>query len=441
MNPWFYFIMGVALSLLVWLISRFVSNRKENTTVLKKQKKTFENYNDRQHQRDGLNEALKKRHEQQRNFNEVLRRRQEQQGNLDKKSATPPLLRQPTNPILRPRMLPPSNKYSPPPSLRKDGSPFIPKPYIAKPSDPIKNKGESDKAKSKPARLWLPETNEARIEPEVKKTKTPVDRRQTDVALALSSPAIVTPQQNFMIRFAAYPESEEENTRQMLTLLSPANTNYLGLDYCKWKTNTEVTVKLYSEFLKVDKPIQSFTWMGKRKILNYNVAVLENAPPQGYIDVDADILIADITIAHLSFSQKIGANPSVDVISIKTRPYKSAFASYAREDSNLVVGRLSEIEQNGIKIFWDRLNLHNHEKWKSQLENAIKDSEAFLLFWSSHASQSEWVNWEWQTALQHKGLRSIEPHPLEGPDEAPPPDELKELHFDDKYLYFRNRNK
>ena len=265
MNPWFYFIMGVALSLLVWLISRFVSNRKENTTVLKKQKKTFENYNDRQHQRDGLNEALKKRHEQQRNFNEVLRRRQEQQGNLDKKSATPPLLRQPTNPILRPRMLPPSNKYSPPPSLRKDGSPFIPKPYIA--------------------------------------------------------------------------------------------------------------------------------------------------------------------------------NPSVDVISIKTRPYKSAFASYAREDSNLVVGRLSEIEQNGIKIFWDRLNLHNHEKWKSQLENAIKDSEAFLLFWSSHASQSEWVKGEWQTALQHKGLRSIEPHPLEGPDEAPPPDELKELHFDDKYLYFRNRNK
>ncbi len=72
-----------------------------------------------------------------------------------------------------------------------------------------------------------------------------------------------------------------------------------------------------------------------------------------------------------------------------------------------------------------------------QLEKEIKERDAFLLFWSTHAKQSEMVTWEWRTALNHKGSEGIEPHPLNPVSEAQPPDELKHLHFGDVYMHVR----
>ena len=39
------------------------------------------------------------------------------------------------------------------------------------------------------------------------------------------------------------------------------------------------------------------------------------------------------------------------------------------------------------------------------------------------------VDWEWRTALKFKGIEGIDPHPLDPVADAPPPEELKDLHF------------
>lgn len=260
-----------------------------------------------------------------------------------------------------------------------------------------------------------------------------------DVSLAISCPDAVVPNQHFTIRFAAYPEQQEEKIKNLFEDLSPEAKNIFGIEYCQWKRDTEILVRLYSTHLIVEQEIQKFIWKGKHKILNFDVSVPEDTPVGKYITVKVDVLIADITIANLRLSLKIDVDGSGKEIFIKGKPYESAFASYAREDNDLVIGRLSEIERNGVKIFWDRLSLKPGEFWNNQLKTAIRDREIFLLFWSSNAKKSEWVEWEWRTALEYKGIEGIEPHPIEDPISAPPPDDLKALHFDDKYLYFKNR--
>ena len=73
-----------------------------------------------------------------------------------------------------------------------------------------------------------------------------------------------------------------------------------------------------------------------------------------------------------------------------------------------------------------------------RLEEEIVARDAFYLFWSSHARESEWVEREWRIALQRKGLEFIEPVPLESPTSAPPPTELACLHFDEWTLAYES---
>ena len=47
------------------------------------------------------------------------------------------------------------------------------------------------------------------------------------------------------------------------------------------------------------------------------------------------------------------------------------------------------------------------------------------------------MEWEWKLALRKKGLGFIDPVPLEDPDKVPPPAELADLHFGDKWLAFK----
>jgi hypothetical protein len=98
---------------------------------------------------------------------------------------------------------------------------------------------------------------------------------------------------------------------------------------------------------------------------------------------------------------------------------------------------LSEIQRNGIEVFVDCLSLHPGDEWKPKLETEIHERELFLLFWSIHAKTSAWVTWEWKTALRHKGISGIDPHPLDPVSQAEPPKELMSLNFGDPYVLVR----
>jgi hypothetical protein len=90
----------------------------------------------------------------------------------------------------------------------------------------------------------------------------------------------------------------------------------------------------------------------------------------------------------------------------------------------------------------DCLSLNPGEEWKPRLEREIIDRNTFLLFWSANARDSEYVDWEWRTALKHKGIDGIHPHPLDPVSDAKPiPEELKSLHFEDPHNLLRKAYK
>jgi len=86
-----------------------------------------------------------------------------------------------------------------------------------------------------------------------------------------------------------------------------------------------------------------------------------------------------------------------------------------------------------MDVFLDCLSIRPGEKWKETLREEISRRDVFWLFWSRHALSSEWVDWEWRTALAEKTLDGIQPHPLEPADLAPPPPELADLQFGSLY--------
>ena len=87
------------------------------------------------------------------------------------------------------------------------------------------------------------------------------------------------------------------------------------------------------------------------------------------------------------------------------------------------------------------LTLEPGDRCEKQLYRHIEESDLFLLFWSTAASNSEWVLKEVRYALRHKGgddlaMPEIKPVVIEGPPPPAPPTELAHLHFNDYFLYF-----
>ncbi|MEI6502716.1 MAG: toll/interleukin-1 receptor domain-containing protein, partial [Armatimonadota bacterium] len=76
------------------------------------------------------------------------------------------------------------------------------------------------------------------------------------------------------------------------------------------------------------------------------------------------------------------------------------------------------------------------DRWEPALLKFINDSDVMLLFWSQAAEQSQAVANEWQYALATKGDDFIVPVVIQGPPVAPPPPELRHLHFSDRIVYF-----
>lgn len=261
--------------------------------------------------------------------------------------------------------------------------------------------------------------------------------RPRPVYLGASLPKAARPGEEFTARFIAYTETFESLVESQLQNLSPRSVNHLRLKECQWKESTRVSVSLYGEHLLIPYPVETFVWNGGHRLLDFDVRV-DPAAPATVTIAKFDVAIAGITVAKIRIDLAITPNADSQLKQVvKARPARTAFASYASEDRDRVCDRLSEIERNGIKVFLDCLSLHPGEEWKPRLEREIKNRELFLLFWSTYASQSEWVTWEWKTALREKGLSAIDPHPLAPEFEAPPPAELKSLHFNDRYMLVR----
>ncbi len=203
-----------------------------------------------------------------------------------------------------------------------------------------------------------------------------------------------------------------------------------------------VSVRLSVSGLKVAGGTQSLVWVGEPCNLSFVVQVPADAAP-GPHPAKASIAVNGIAIGALNFLLPVAAAEEARVLDTRLRPadgavsaLRSAFASYAGEDRPEMLARVQGMKAVApdLDVFIDALSLRAGERWMARIEAELRARDGLFLFWSPAASRSEWVRFEWQCMLGHKGLDAIAPVPLADPRDAPPPGELAALHFNDIYL-------
>ena len=111
--------------------------------------------------------------------------------------------------------------------------------------------------------------------------------------------------------------------------------------------------------------------------------------------------------------------------------YEDIFASYAREDLEVVEHLKERYAALGLYLFVDLDDLRSGAMWRPELFKRIDSSDLFQLFWSNSSKHSGYVEIEWEHALRAqeiKGGRFIRPVYWEEPIPEVPC-ELAEINF------------
>jgi hypothetical protein len=122
----------------------------------------------------------------------------------------------------------------------------------------------------------------------------------------------------------------------------------------------------------------------------------------------------------------------------RVQRFQKPFLSYAAEDRVSVLKAAQMLRALNMEYFQDILNLSPGERWEQKLYSEIRNCDVFLLFWSQHARDSQWVIREAEFALACRDASSnterspeIVPILLEGPPAPLPPATLSAIHFND----------
>jgi hypothetical protein len=227
--------------------------------------------------------------------------------------------------------------------------------------------------------------------------------------------------------------------KQVQTLMGPSHEQVLDIvpdGPAAWRVGTPFTVRMSGRSFAVEPAEQTFAWGGGKNIVPFAVRAMPEAAGPAVLSVL--VLVEGIVIASLPRHIAIAARTDepAPVRDAALRAPRTVYASYASKDASDVAGRLSTLTRwaPALDIFQDCLDLRANETYKPQLANQIAARDAFLLFWSRNAASSTWVRWELQTALATRPRDAILPMPLEDPALAPPPPELDDLHFRDRFM-------
>ena len=222
-----------------------------------------------------------------------------------------------------------------------------------------------------------------------------------------------------------------------------------GSGYREVPDRAKVRIVLTSPDVDIPDGDQSAPWSGRYLQFSYAVRVPDGFKGRDFV-LNAAVFVNEVPLTRLTWTMRRDtAAHKLGLWAKKRREaqapqtlrsdIRSAFVSYCSDDLEQVTAIIQGIRavRPDLDIFFDVDSLHSGEKWKHTLEKEIPSRDVLFLCWSQSAKDSEWVNYEWNLALEHKGLDAIQPIPLELPSLCPPPEKLDGLHFNDKYLYYR----
>ncbi len=107
-------------------------------------------------------------------------------------------------------------------------------------------------------------------------------------------------------------------------------------------------------------------------------------------------------------------------------PQIHVFVSYSHADGSLVAPVVKLLRANRALVFQDIDSIQPGKPWRKAVTQALSQAQMVVVFWCHHASQSDEVTQEWQTAIQQD--KDLLPLLL---DATPLPEELGEFQWID----------
>lgn len=169
-------------------------------------------------------------------------------------------------------------------------------------------------------------------------------------------------------------------------------------------------------------------WQGHPANVEFVVVWPENTPDITYETVE--ISVEGLPLGEATLCLRSNGSGRRSVVS-DFRRVKRAFVSYSTRDTQRVLASIQAFQRVAdVELFIDVDSLRAGEDWQERLRSEVPTRDAFLLYWSENAAQSEWVEREWRLAFEERGIDYIKPMPL---DPVNPPEELADLQFADKW--------
>lgn len=263
------------------------------------------------------------------------------------------------------------------------------------------------------------------------------------VQFSVTSPSVVSPGSSFIVDVWAHLEELRE------AVLQRVREAHRGRDIqikskgpIQLSRGTVLTVYLKLDEMVVDEPEDTILWEGDIGNATFMVKVPWDVDP-GTKAGTAVFFVDGLRIGWLNFSIEVGIlAKEATALASEMKWHRTAFASYASEDRDAVLDRLQGIMKGDprLNVFIDVLRLRSGQNWAEELIKVIPRHDVFYLFWSVSASKSVWVEKEWRCAFTAKGSDFIDPIPLVSPEQAPPPPELADKHFNDWTLALKKRS-
>jgi hypothetical protein len=222
----------------------------------------------------------------------------------------------------------------------------------------------------------------------------------------------------------------------------------------------EVDVWLDAPALAIRSAAQTFTWNGGPESVGWPVSFPANfneAAIGGVVHVALD----GVPVGEIEFTigvERVAAaagrrtafvsssgDLEAEMLGDRQLRYRSAFVSYSRVDFEKVSFFAEGLEENGIRLFADVTSLEPGSDWQTELRRGIDGADVFYLMWSNDAAASTWVDRECRHADERSRSsadRCPRMKPITLHREAPqPPEYLRHLHFDSKWLAHREAHK
>ena len=261
------------------------------------------------------------------------------------------------------------------------------------------------------------------------------------VNFSVTAPRVIVPRCSFVLDvWAHFGSLREEVAQRARDAQGGRDISFRSKGPVLVERGATLHVQLSIPDFGIEKLEDTIHWNGDVGNCTFPVTTPGDASRSSHIGT-VSFFISGLHIAKLNFGLEVGAHEEdVAELTSSEERIKTAFASYAHDDRNKVLGRIQGMLKfvPDLDVFLDVASLRSGENWERRLEDEISLREVFYLFWSRAASQSTWVEKEWRIALAKKGIEFIDPIPLEAPDLTPPPAELASLHFNDWTLAFEN---